>query len=319
MRFFTDSLAAMDISARIAYFDSHYDIISSGHYGTGRKIFISSNTEKCRFCDNVKASTEKFSNDSHAIPQFLGNRQLILLDECDDCNTFFSNTLEDHLDKYTKPYRVFAAIRGAKKVPKYKSKDGKSRVVSESDTTIHLHSPRDGGIIATESNNSQKLQFDIEPHIPAAVYKALVKIGISLVRDERELPAFSATIQWLKDSNHSHSFIQPLQLLMTFIPGYRPQRSVAACLLRCKQVGTAPYAVLVLSFGNWVYQVYIPSHLEATKEQTLQYDTYWFPMPFEKNWPIGPVSRRIVDLTSDVKAPAVATMTIHFDKKVRIK
>lgn len=308
----------MDISARIAYFNEHYDVIHSGHYGTGRKIYISSSDRKCRFCANTKELAGKFSNASHAIPQFLGNKQLILLDECDDCNEFFSNTLEDHLDKYTKPYRVFAAIKGAKKIPKYKSKDGRSRVVSNANAMIQLSSPSDGGIIACETSNSQKLQFDIEPHIPVAVYKALVKIGISLIRDESELPAFATTIQWLKDPDHSHSFVRPLNLMMTFVPGYRPQKRVTTCLLRCKQVGTVPYALLILGFGNWVYQIYIPSHLEAMNGQTIEYKTYWFPTPFETDWPMGAIGRRIVDLTSDTKAPSTETMTVQFDKKVQI-
>ena len=308
----------MNLSERLQYFEEHYDVISSGHYGVGRKIYITTGSKECRFCGNSKTSN-KFSNDSHAIPQFLGNRQLILSDECDDCNEFFSNTLEDHLDKYTKPYRVFAAIKGASKVPSYKSKDGKSRVVAGKNVPLNLSSPREGGFVLNETSNSFELRFDIEPHVPAAVYKALVKIGISLVKNGEEMHAFTSTIRWLKDPDHSHSFIRPLSLMMTFVPGFRPQKQVTACLVRCKKIGKAPYAFLILGFGNWVYQMHIPSHLEASNAQTITYETRWFPTPFEVDWPLGKVSRRIVDLTSHLKAPSTEKMTVQFDNKIEVK
>lgn len=309
---------SLDIIERLQYFEEHYDTISSGHYGVGRKIYIRSNSKKCRFCENDKGS-KKFSNDSHAIPQFLGNKQLILSDECDECNAFFSNTLEDHLDKYTKPYRVFAAIKGASKVPSYKSKDGKSRVVVGKDIPLNLSSPLDGEFVSNRASNSFELRFDIEPHTPAAVYKALVKIGLSLVNDDEEMHAFTTTIQWLKDPDHSHSLIRPLSLMVTFIPGYRPQKQVTARLLRCKKIGEAPYALLILGFGNLVYQAYIPSHLEVNNGQTITYETRWFPTLFEIERPLGKVSRRIVDLTSHIKNASTERMTIQFDEKIEVK
>lgn len=308
----------MDITERLKYFEENYNIISSGHYGTGKKIYIKTDSKNCRFCDNEKDSS-KFSNDSHAIPQFLGNKQLILTDECDDCNKFFSEILEDHLDKFTKPYRVFAIIKGANKVPKYKSKNKNSWVESGSDIPIKLSAVKDCGFITDETNNSCVLNFDIEPHVPAAVYKALVKIGISLITDLDELQAFATTIQWLKEADHSRQLIKPLSLMMTFIPGFRPQKNVTACLLRCKTIGQAPYALLVLGFGNWVYQVYIPSHLEDKNGQTINYETRWFPTPFEINWPLGKVNRRIVDLTSPIKNASTEKMTLQFDEKIEIK
>lgn len=308
----------MDIAERLKYFDEHYNLIIFGFYGVGKKIHIKTDSKKCRFCDNEKDS-DKFSNDSHAIPQFLGNKQLILSDECDDCNKFFSETLEDHLDKFTKPYRVFATIKGANKVPKYKSKNKNSWVESGSDVPIKLFTVRDCGFITNETNNSCVLNFDIEPHVPAAVYKALVKIGISLITDLNELPQFATTIQWIKDAEHSRHLIKPLSLMMTFIPGIRPQKNVTACLLRCKTIGQVPYAILVLGFGNWIYQVYMPSHLEAQNEQTINYETHWFPTPFEIDCPLGKVSRRIVDLTSHSKNASTEKMVLQFNEKIEIK
>ncbi|MGU5717188.1 HNH endonuclease [Aeromonas taiwanensis] len=57
--------------------------------------FISDGTSRlCRFCEKDENKTT-FSNESHAIPECLGNHQLILLDECDVCNKFFSEKLNN--------------------------------------------------------------------------------------------------------------------------------------------------------------------------------------------------------------------------------
>lgn len=95
------------------FFDENYEILSFDRYNSGEKKFIGNGT-KCRFCENDKSKTT-FSNESHAIPESIGNKKIILRDECDICNRFFSENLEDHFDKYTKPYRTFARIKGKKK------------------------------------------------------------------------------------------------------------------------------------------------------------------------------------------------------------
>lgn len=84
----------------------NYRCVFIGHLGVGQKQYIGPDIPTtCRFCG--KSTPEvKFQNDAHAIPQLLGNRKLILVDECDACNSFFAAKLEDHLGKLLKPGRV---------------------------------------------------------------------------------------------------------------------------------------------------------------------------------------------------------------------
>lgn len=78
----------MTIADRIAFFENNFDLIGVGTYSRGDKRFISDGDVRlCRFCQKNEKETT-FRNESHAIPECLGNHQLILLDECDDCNTW---------------------------------------------------------------------------------------------------------------------------------------------------------------------------------------------------------------------------------------
>ncbi|CUU82526.1 HNH endonuclease [Campylobacter hyointestinalis] len=87
------------------------------------KIYIEddTNVKKCRFCG--KSCPEvTFKNISHAIPECLGNKQIICKNECDECNKFFSEKLENHLDKITLPYRNINFLKGKIKFQAIKSK-----------------------------------------------------------------------------------------------------------------------------------------------------------------------------------------------------
>ena len=55
--------------------------------------------------------TARFKNVSHAIPEALGNKRVISLEECDDCNSSYS-AYEGELAKMLTVERVFAAARG---------------------------------------------------------------------------------------------------------------------------------------------------------------------------------------------------------------
>ena len=304
----------MNLTERIQFFDENYQVLSAGHYGTGKKLFIGIKRWNCRFCGKSNSETT-FSNDSHAIPQFLGNQQLIIHDECDECNKFFSENLEDHLDKYTKPFRVLAHIKGANKIPAYKSKDQTSGILANANKEIKMYHNRESSFISDETENSFKMHFDIEPHIPAAVYKAFVKIGLSLIKQNEELPAFSTAIKWIRDSDHSRLMFKPLTLMSSFIPGFKPAPVVTEILLRRRDSKSVPYGLLIIGFGNWVYQLHIPSHLEAQDGETITYGVPWFPTPYEENWPMGELTRFVVDMSSHAKMAAKKTITVQYDKK----
>lgn len=254
----------MNLSEPKAFFDENYDLLSSGNYGSGKNKYIGCKDplkKRCRFCGKGKDETS-FKNVSHAIPEFLGNHQLILLNECDECNKLFSENLEDHLDKYTKPYRTLAHVKGKNKIPSYKSKNELSRISAGKDVEIEFWQQPGSDMLTNETPNSMKFKLEFESYIPVAVYKALVKIALSLIEDQKELEAFKMTIKWILETDHSKHFMLPLEMLTTYIPGFQPIKSLFAFLFRRKEGKSVPYAILVIGFGNWIYQIHVPSHLD---------------------------------------------------------
>ncbi len=215
---------------RLKFFIDNYELIANGFYGYGPKKYIGEkdkNKRKCRFCGQSVPQTI-FRNIAHAIPEFLGNKQAILLDECDKCNEFFSQNIEDHLDKLTKPYRIIGQIKGKRKIPSCKDKSKKSRIDFHNGFKIITSINSD---FIKDTGDSLVINFKTEPYIPVGVYKGLVKMVISIIENEKELDAFSATIKWLLDADFSRLMISPLKIWTTFIPGQDQIQQQYLCYL----------------------------------------------------------------------------------------
>jgi hypothetical protein len=303
---------------RLNYFEENYDIIADYHLGNGKKIYIGNENKTCRFCNKSEPEVA-FKTVAHAVPEFLGNKQLILRNECDQCNTFVSNSLENNLDKFTKPLRIVAQIKGKKKVPAYKSKDHKSRYEFDRSSGAKIISPKDDGFASLDLENKKiSTEFHLEPYIPTAVYKCFVKIALSVISDE-ELKGFQCSLAWIMDDNHERSLCKPLIVLKAFIPGPRPNKKLTVLVLKRKLDSTElPHCWLVICFGNVAYQILVPSDAEAalTKEQ-LTFTR--FPLPFEFDWPYGDLVFGMDDLTDhQFTKDRTLPMSYSFDEAIPV-
>lgn len=307
----------MTIDDRLAFFDKNFDFVASGCYSRGDKKFISDGESRlCRFCKKNEHET-KFRNESHAIPECLGNHQLILLDECDACNKFFSEKLEDHLDKYTKPYRIAGQIFGKNGIPNYRTNNKKNRIEFNDFPTIKSQV---GEEFFHVDHDKKQITINLhqEPYIPLAVYKALLKIAISVIDDTKELDAFKGTIEWLLNPDLTVSVIKPALLMQAFVPGPRPTNGVAVALFRRKaELQEIPYAVFVIAFGNVVFQLVVPSQIDSGRSISCQLP--FFPSPFEVcGWPYGDLKFSIIDLSGTEKVGRDLPMIYSFDQMVRV-
>jgi hypothetical protein len=302
---------------KIAFFEEHYELLSNGTYGAGEKTYIGQSTGKiCRFCEKNETETT-FKNVSHAIPYFLGNNQLILNTECDTCNKFFSENLETHLDKYTRPYRLAAQIRGRRGVPSIKSNDKKSR--ADFDEIMKISAVIDSGF-ANIDEGKKEVQFNAprEPYIPSAVYKALCKIAISTISSESAVAAFKPTIKWLLSADHKLSPMSPLKVAATFVPGPRPFDRVTTFLFRKKSKASLPYSVFVLAFGNFVYQLVVPALPDAVNGGHLELKMPFFPNPYDKLPTFGELKYGFLDFSSSELHSESAPIVFSFEQAVRI-
>lgn len=145
----------------------------------------------CRFCNKTMNDGATFKKVAHAIPEGLGNKNIILGDECDDCNEFFGNHIEPSLIEHLDIYRVFLGVKGKSGTPKIKYKNG------------HMQVENNMPIVASQniervSDKEIKVHLDSTKRFtPAKLYKALCKITLSTINEEH-LADLKQTITWMK-------------------------------------------------------------------------------------------------------------------------
>lgn len=233
-----------------------YSLVAAGSYGSGKKVGIGAK-DNCRFCGRSSPDTS-FKNEAHAIPEFLGNHQLIILSECDYCNKHFSKTLEHDLDKYTAPFRSTGGVTNkSRKTPKHKDRNIKS-----------LHFDRHTNNLAISMNSEDAARHDwvnkhatwiIErrPFIPRNVHKALCKIALSVIENPSLLPIFQPTLQWINPFNTEELRLEPALVVETIVPGTRSE----SCnyMLHVRSNGVFPHALFWIEFGNHTLQTIVPT------------------------------------------------------------
>ena len=211
----------------------------------------------CRFCGESKP-TASFGN-AHAIPEALGNKTLLIPDECKDCNDFFGRTIEDDFGKWSKIDRTFFRIRGKKRVPILTGGNPEDpwRVEYNDSTGFYIKQTEDGPAIDIDEEKKQfRLEFKSDAYRPVAVLKAFVKIGLTLLPVE-EVPNFSEALAWVRGLDHPKSRVKIHPVIQTFQLG--PMQDYPMILLRKTAVMDVPYAFLVLTYGNNMFQVHLPS------------------------------------------------------------
>lgn len=284
------------IEKRLQLFDEHYTILFSS-LDIESKVYIGEKTNRvCRFCNRDETKTT-FKTIAHAIPESIGNKKIILHEECDDCNKFFSENIEVHFDKLTKPLRNIGQVKGKRNVPSYKTKDKLSRI--DVKNGFKIQERLDSRITTLdEENNLVILKYEIEPYIPQAVYKTFVKMALSVMPSD-ELANFKEALQWIQEPDHTKTFMKPLKALRTFIPGLNKHPEPVVFLLKRKtETNKYPYSIFVVAFGNIIYQIVVPSLYGVERGSEHTTTLIKFPSPFEIDNEHGKVKHSIEDWTS---------------------
>jgi hypothetical protein len=309
----------MNIFERIYYYETGYSIIANYDVSKGGLIHLDKKGSTCRFC-GLGTPDVTFTSDSHAVPEFLGNHQLILNSECDTCNKFFSTHLEDHLDKYTRHHRTTGQVKGKTKIPSYKSKDGRARFDVKPGELPKILARRDEEHYNIDfEKKTATIKFQIEPFIPSAVYKCLVKIGLSII-DRSEMKNFSRALRWI--SQPSHWFAQarppyPLVSMSTYVPGPRPFQNLKLIVYKKNDlVSYRVHYLLFLAFGNIAYQIVLPSDNDwAIPNEKLTFVP--IPIPHELEWEFGTPTLHATDLSGvDYIRGAETSTNYSFDRVV---
>lgn len=157
-----------------------------GSFSTrSKKQYILGKKDKriCRYCGKDKTQTS-FRSNAHIIPKVIGNQFVSSYYECDDCNTIFG--------KYETDLSSFIGLRGYfEPVENYYKK--RHRVYKSPSGVGIIYSSKRGteindlkGEIFEEFENGKlfKSKVNKKPYVPLNVYKSLIKMSLSVLKDE---------------------------------------------------------------------------------------------------------------------------------------
>lgn len=113
-------------SELIKYYDSFYDVVRTPDFDDrsrllnpiyGKRELGNATNKRCRFCDRDENEVT-FNKIAHVFPESIGNNVLISNYECDECNQFFGNTIENEYSNFFGLYHSVMQIEGKTGVPK---------------------------------------------------------------------------------------------------------------------------------------------------------------------------------------------------------
>lgn len=163
-----------------------------------RRTYIGERTKSkrvCRFCKKNEVDGATYRKVAHAISEGLGNKNIILCEECDNCNEYFGSVIEPTLVESLDVARVFFGIRGKGGVPSIsKYKDSK---LFQNDKGSVVQAPKIDVVSDKEINVTL---VSHKKYVPINIYKALCKIALSVV-GKNEIEYLEDTISWMKSSN----------------------------------------------------------------------------------------------------------------------
>jgi len=288
-----------DDAERTAYFAARYEGIFQVPFVSenGKRILLRDHAgeevQRCRFCKRARPDVT-FKRDAHAFPDFLGNRSVFSLNECDSCNARFGTGCEDHLSKATMLARVLAGIPRKKgKSSTFKSDDETLRIdATGNDVNIHVPSPHSVDDLLVDGRTPDEIELmgdtSSQAYIPLQAVMALVKTACSVcpVNDLRQC---EPAIDWLMGRQQMR--ISRFPIYHAFTPGPINDNASEVRLLRRKGDGPEPYLWCLVQFRNFRYQVFVPGCPADTHWARAQSDCpvtlKHVPSKFGTDWPFG--------------------------------
>ena len=283
----------------IEYYESFYDILRTPDFDDKSRVLkplhgmhIIGNSQKkiCRFCGKGENEVS-FNKIAHVFPESIGNHVLASNYECDKCNEFFGDTIENEYANFFSLYHSIMQISGKNGVPKCKFKVSCDKRTEECvkycvEITFKDNMPcirkckEVGNEYIDISNNSFTISKPVGKCCPIAVFKAIVKMAISIMPVE-ELNLFSSVIKWLGENEHSN-YYKNKKLLVRYkiIPGFNVTKYPHYVLLRRKKdVWNKPYMLFNLTYG--CYSLFIEIPRDADDSTNCEFEKMPFPpIPF---------------------------------------
>lgn len=142
---------------------------------------VGSRTGWCRMCKSPGLTQSHFRKEAHIIPQAFGNRALVSLEECDECNEVIGSVLEGDLVTYLGLTRVFTSRPSGPTRPKVKVRQQGGHVVREAGPHYKVQLQDDDDSVQFDLDDASKegrLLVSIPPHRPMNVARSIVRMGV---------------------------------------------------------------------------------------------------------------------------------------------
>lgn len=214
----------------------------------------------CRFCGKGNKETT-FKNKAHAISEALGNRKAIILDECDNCNKHFGETIENDIIAYFSFLRTIYGVKGKGGLKKLKGHNFKALLEGR---TAKL-------ILDDKSKNSNWLKL-AKPIVYENVYRSICKYFLSIV-DKKQLKYFKKTTQWVMGRDSENQLPVVAESLLENVD----TEPKIAYYLRKNDDNKLPHAVIEFVLARRMIILIIPFSSKDNKSfaKKEDYDHYW--------------------------------------------
>jgi len=301
----------------LSFYNQHYKPVFDSSLREARPVKIADPDDKgriCRFCSKGQPDVT-FKSVAHAVPEFLGNKSLISMNECDTCNQALAKQYEDDLSKWFGPMRAVSQIRGKAGVPTYKNKN------------MRIETGTSGLEISVVAENLESLlEFDgpftftlpvtakSQPFVPINAAKALVKIACSLCPPSL-LSECKPAIDWLMGRVQARMSMFPV--LFAFTPGPMPYADGKVLLLHRITNEKYPLIWCIVATANYRFQFFVPfcpADNWMLKEQTVQLSFHQFPDVFGDDWPHGKTRFGVMDWASTQPVKSEQSFSFHVER-----
>jgi hypothetical protein len=255
-------------------FQCVFDNYETTSFSTERKIKIGEGIKAnrvCRFCKNTIATGATFNQEAHAISESLGNKTIILNEECDDCNAYFSQNVEDNIFTYLKLFTTFFGIKNkGNKVSKIKGKN--FEYINTGNNNIILKYFDEDVSKLNEPPVSIPLKF-YDKINKQSFYKALCKFALSII-DSKNMSHFDETTKWIR----TDKFYDKLPKIATLAAyNFFDKHPRMLVYIRKSDNKNLPFCVGEFHFTFLTFVFIVPtfSSDEDTYHDDSKYDVFW--------------------------------------------
>lgn len=246
-----------------AYLWEHYEVrIYKGNDRRNIGVY-DKNLRVCRFCGR-KMPEVNFKHKAHAISEAIGNKGLVCLEECDECNKRFNESIEQDLVQMMAPNLLMHGVCGKNGIPVIKGDgftirlDTSTRATLGRDTIVYtlrdMPNSRDPQKILDRINKDYDTFLQ---YTPQNIYKCLCKYALSLI-DSSELKFFQDTIEWINEPITKHR-LPPIWHYVVSTEGKTWEQTTSMIIMRRKHnEKTLPYCWAIFTIAGDPYLFIIP-------------------------------------------------------------